>query len=176
MKKALLRFARAVRTNTISGALFALPAIGITLYLSPDSVGYLLISTTAMILYVSAQRVNQEENKESILENIPENQKGLIVLILLLSTLFGITAQLGAVVGLTDLLAAKNPLLAIVIAVFFPFIDRQLGEQHWILSIASLVSMLAIWIILLGVLLKSQSTNLQNSPHLDEIRNVRTLY
>ncbi|MFC7081712.1 hypothetical protein [Halorussus caseinilyticus] len=174
MKNALFRFVSAVRTNTIIGALFALPGIGLAFYFSPNDVGYLLISTVAMVLYVSAQRVNQEEEVGSEIEEIPENKRGFFVSLLILSTFIMVTAQLSTVLILAQFLTGGSALLVIPIAVFFPLIDRRIAEHHLLFSIGGITAMV---IVRLFVFVSNYITSPSRDSYIsEEIREVGTLY
>lgn len=146
MRNAVFRFARAVRTNALVGALFALPAIAISFVVVPGDVGYLLISTTVMVLFVSAKRVNTSDENRLDTEELSDSARARLLTLLLASTIAGVTAQLLAVVALAELsaLAFGPTLLPIGIAVLFPVVDRQLGGVHSWLSVGGIVA----WLVL----------------------------
>lgn len=144
MKSAVFHFARAVRTNALLGVLFALPAVAISFVVVPDDVGYLLISTTVMVLYVSAKRVNTSRENQFDTEGMSESAQVRLLTLLLVSTVTAVTAQLLTVVALTELsMALLGPtLLPIGIAVLFPVADRRLGRTRWWLSAGGVASWL----------------------------------
>lgn len=144
MRNAVFHFARAVRTNALLGALFALPAILLSFVVVPDDVGYLLISTTVMVLFVSAKRVNTSDENQLDTEDLSESARLRLLVLLLVSTVTAVTAQLLAVVVLTELstIVFGPTLLPIGVAVVFPVTDRWLGRIHSWLSVGGVTSWL----------------------------------
>lgn len=140
MTNVLLRFARAVRNHALAGVLLALPALVFTFFIFPMDVGYLLISTAASILYVSAKRVNRPEEIDEDFEEIP----GQIVRILVASTFLAMNAQLLTVLAMVKALNASLglSLFTIAIAMLFPVVDRLLAKRHLLLS----VSGIGVWV------------------------------
>jgi len=145
MKSVVVRFVRAVRTNALLGVLFALPAVGLSSVLFPDGVGYLVISTTVMVLFVSAKRINTSDRSRLDIEELSDRAQIRLLGLLLVSTVVAVTAQLLAVVALAELSTVLfgPTLLPIGIAVLFPVVDRRVGGVHSLLSVGGL----AAWIV-----------------------------
>lgn len=144
MRSVVVRFVRAVRTNALLGVLFALPAVGLSSVLFPDGVGYLVISTTVMVLFVSAKRINTSDRSRLDTEELSERAQVRLLGLLLVSTAMAVTAQLLAVVALAELSTVLfgPTLLPIGIAVLFPVVDRQVGGVHSLLSVGGITAWL----------------------------------
>lgn len=144
MRSVVVRFVRAVRTNALLGILLALPAVGLSSVFFPDGVGYLLISTTVMVLFVSAKRVNTSGESQLDTEELSDRAQVRLLMLLLVSTVAAVTAQLLAVVALAELSTALlgPTLLPIGIAVLFPVGDRRVGRVHSLLSVGGMTAWL----------------------------------
>lgn len=144
MRTAVFHFARAIRANALLGVLFALPAVAFSFVVVPDNVGYLLISTTVMVLYVSAKRINTSGENQLDTEELSDSAQARLLKLLLVSTVATVTAQLLAVLALTELSTALlgPTLLPIGIAVLFPVLDRWLGGVRSWLSVGGTTSWL----------------------------------